>query len=96
MADDSPSKASAFFIDRLVQPMLGGLNPSFTPVSENGKPGLSLPIMTRNFRRFSARFLSLFHKKVSDRVELALFSQYSARLKISWHGGIQWRPLREC
>jgi len=56
MADDSPSKASAFFIDRLVQPMLGGLNPSFAPVSENGKPGLSLPLMTRNFRRFSARY----------------------------------------
>ena len=55
MTEESPSKASAFFIDRLVQPLLGGLNPSFAPVSENGKPGLSLNLMTRNFRRFSAR-----------------------------------------
>jgi hypothetical protein len=59
MAEESPSKASAFFIDRLMQPLLGGLNPSFAPLSEHGKPGLSLNLMTRNFRRFSARFLIL-------------------------------------
>ena len=56
MAEESPSKASAFFIDRLVQPLLGGLNPSFAPVSDKGQPGLSLNLMTRNFRRFSARY----------------------------------------
>jgi hypothetical protein len=62
MAEDSPSKTSAFFIDRLVQPLLGGLNPSFAPVSENGKPGLSINLMTRNFRRFSARYFpSLYY-----------------------------------
>ena len=55
MTEESPSKASAFFIDRLVQPLLGGLNPSFAPVSESGKPGLSINLMTRHFRRFSAR-----------------------------------------
>jgi len=55
MAEESPNKASAFFIDRLVQPLLAGLNPSFAPLSDTGKPGLSLNLMTRNFRRFSAR-----------------------------------------
>jgi hypothetical protein len=59
MTDDSPSKASAYFIDRLVQPVLGGINPSFAPVSETGQPGLSLNLMTRNFRRFSARYFPL-------------------------------------
>jgi hypothetical protein len=57
MTEESPSKASAFFIDRLIQPILGGINPSFAPVSESGKPGLSLNLMTRNFRRFSARYV---------------------------------------
>jgi len=58
MTDDSPTKASGFIIDRLIQPVLGNINPSFAPVSEKGKAGLSLNVMTRNFRRFSARYVS--------------------------------------
>lgn len=88
MADDPPNKASAFFVDRLVQPLLSGLNPSFAPVSENGKPGLSINLMTRNFRRFSARFLREL-SQLTTRVGVVFMVQSKIEDVLNWKSPIE-------